>query len=311
MKLSFRPQALSGWLALRQRGDEIDAAHIERRGSRLQVSLCETYRAGGDIIGVLSRLRRDKGWRRYRCTMLLGGDQYQLHSFDAPKVPAQELKSAARWRVKDLIDYPLDDAMVDILDIPVDANARNHAVFAVSARNEVLQRTVRRCQDAGIALAAIDIPEVAQRNVSALFEEDNRGLAFLAFDESGGLLTVTFRGELYLTRRIDIPLAKLLDKDPESRAQLHERIALEVQRSLDHFDRQYSFITISRLMLAPLPAQTGLAESLAANIYLRVDLADICEALDCQGIPELSDPARQGLCLQILGAALRDEKAAV
>ena len=274
------------------------------------MSLCETYRATGDVIGSLARLRRDKGWRRYRCTMLLASDEYQLHTFDAPKVPAEELKSAARWRVKDLIDYPLDSAMVDILDIPVDANARNHAVFAVSARYDVLQRTVRRCQDAGIALAAIDIPEMAQRNISALFEEENRGLAFLAFEESGGLLTVTYRGELYLTRRIDIPLAKLLDKDAEVRAQLHERIALEVQRSLDHFDRQYSFITISRVMLAPLPADTGLAESLAANIYVRVESADIRGALDCQGIPELSDPARQGLCLQILGAALRDENAA-
>lgn len=310
MKLPFLQQRLPGWLALRQRGDEIDAAHVERRGGRIRVSLCETYRATGDIVGALSRLRRDKGWRRYRCTMLLASDEYQLHTFDAPKVPAEELKSAARWRVKDLIDYPLDAAIVEILDIPVEANARNHAVFAVSARNDVLQRMVRRYQDAGIPLTAIDVPELAQRNVSALFEEENRGLAFLAFEESGGLLTVTYRGELYLTRHIDIPLAKLLDSEPDARAALHERIALEVQRSLDHFDRQYSFITISRIVLAPLPAETGLAESLAANIYLRVETADICKAIDCAGIPELANPARQGLCLQILGAALRDERAA-
>ena len=309
MRFQFRPSRLPGWFALRQRGADFDAAYVERRGGRARVSLCETYRTQGDVTGALTRLRREHGWGRYRCTMLLGADEYQLHSFEAPKVEAGELKSAARWRVKDLIDYPLDAATIDMLDIPVDSNARNHSVFAVSARNEVVQHYVRRYQRAGIGLAALDIPEIAQRNISALFEEESRGLALLAFEETGGLLTVTFRGELYLTRRIDIPLAKLLDSDPDARAQLHERIALEVQRSLDHFDRQYSFITLSRFLLVPLPVETGLADYLASNIYVRVERADIGAALDCDRIPELADPARQGFCLQILGAALRDGEA--
>lgn len=309
MKLPFRSSRFPGWLALRQRGGELDAAYVERRGSRAHVALCETYRTPGDPTSALARLRREHDWARYRCTMLLGTDEYQLHSFDAPKVEAQELKSAARWRVKELIDYPLDAAAVDILDIPAGPNARNHLVFAVSARNEVVQRHVQRYQQAGIPLAALDIPEVAQRNISALFEEKNRGLALLAFEEQGGLLTITCGGELFLTRRIDIPLAKLIDGDADARALLHERIALEVQRSLDHFDRQFSAITLSRFMLVPLPAETGLAEFLGANIYLRVERAHIGSMLDCDRIPELSDPARQGFCLQVLGAALRDEEA--
>jgi MSHA biogenesis protein MshI len=308
MKFSFRPPRSDGWLALRQRGGEIDAARVERRGGDLRVSLCETYRTEGSVTASLTRLRREKGWRNHRCTALLGSGEYQFHNFEAPKVPPEELKSAARWRVKELIDYPLESAAVDILDIPVDANARSHSVFAVSARNEVVQRYVRSYQDAGIPLAAIDIPEIAQRNISALFEEENRGLAFLAFEETGGLLTITYRGELYLTRKIDVPLAKLLDANVEARAQLHERIALEVQRSLDHFDRQFSFITLSRVLLAPLPAETGLADHLAANIYVRVERADIGSVIDCAGIPELSGAPRQAFCLQILGAALRAEE---
>ncbi len=308
MKLSFRPERLSGWLALRQRGSEIDAAHIERRAGRLRVSLCETWRLpGGDVQPALTRLRNDKGLRRYRCTTLLAADEYQINTLDAPSVPAEELKAAARWRVKDLIDYPLETAAVGILDIPVDGTARQHSLYAVTARNEVIARYVQRYQQAGIGLEAIDIPELAQRNVAALFEEPERGLALLSFEEGGGLLTVTFRGELYLTRRIEIPLARLLAAEGAARMQLHERVTLEVQRSLDHVDRQFSFITLSRFLLAPLPQETGLADYLAANISLRLDHANIAEVLDCGGIPELSDPARQGFCLQMLGAALRDE----
>ena len=36
-----------------------------------------------------------------------------------------------------------------------------------------------------------------------------------------------------------------------------DRLVLELQRSLDHFDRQFSYITLSRLLLAPLPADLG------------------------------------------------------
>ena len=242
--------------------------------------------------------------------MVLAKDEYEFNMIEAPNVPIAERAAAARWRVKDLIDYPIENAAVDVLDIPMEEGARNHAMFAVSARNETISSWVRRFQDANLGLKAIDIPEAAQRNVASLFEVADRGLAFLSFDESGGLLTVTYRGELYLSRRIDVVPGRLSEADAEARAQLHERIALEVQRSLDHFDRQCSSITLSRFMLGPLPADTGLADYLANNIYLSVERADLATVLDCNAVPELADPVRQGFFMAVLGAAMRDEGAA-
>src|SRR5438094_770493 len=80
-----------------------------------------------------------------------------------------------------------------------------------------------------------------------------KGLAMLSFDPDGGLLTVTYRGELYLSRRIDMPLAQLTDADLERRHQSFDRITLELQRSLDNFERQFSFISVARLLLGPSP----------------------------------------------------------
>jgi MSHA biogenesis protein MshI len=307
MKFRFGKEASPGWLAIRQRGAEIDIAHVVRGGDRPRVSFCETYRGAGVPDDALAGLRREKNLRGYRCTALLARDEYEFNMIEAPNVPLAERAGAARWRIKDLIDYPLENAAIDVLDIPVEDGARSQAMFAVSARNEIISGYVRRFQDVSMGLAAIDIPEAAQRNVSALFEEPDRGLAFLAFEETGGLLTVTFRGELYLSRRIDVSLARLIGGDAVERAQLHERIALEIQRSLDHFDRQYSFITLSRFLLAPLPAETELAEYLAGNIYVRVERADLASVFDCDAVPEMAEPALQACCLQVLGAGLRDE----
>jgi MSHA biogenesis protein MshI len=225
---------------------------------------------------------------------------------DAPAVPSAELKEAVRFRVKDIIDYPFESATIDVLDIPVEEGARNHSVYAVSARNELVGRHVLRLQGAEIPLEAIDIPELAQRNVCALAEPENRGVAMLAFDHDGGLLTMTYRGELYSSRRIETTLPRLTQATPDARAQLHDRIALELQRSLDHFDRQFGFITLAKLLLGPMPDPEPLREYLASNLYVPVEAFDLAAAVDLTAIPDLRDVERQAYCLPILGAALRD-----
>ena len=50
----------------------------------------------------------------------------------------------------------------------------------------------------------------------------------LAFDETGGLLTITSDGELYLARRIDISCGQLQDANESLRQQYFDRLELEV-----------------------------------------------------------------------------------
>ena len=300
----------AGWMAVLIQSDRIDLAHVKRNGGPPQVTLCDSFRKEGSDRETLGKLRKELRIERYSCTTLLNGAEYQMHQLEAPNVPAAEVKTAVRWRVKELIDYPLESATVDVLDIPVDKDGgtRNHSVYAITARNEAIARRAQLFNQSAIPLEAIDIPELAQRNIGALFEQENRGLAMLAFDESGGLLTVTYGGELYASRRIEIPLARLTDGAPEQRAQLLERIGLELQRSLDNIDRQYSFISLARMLLAPLPVETGLADYLAQNLYVPVETLDLAQGLDVSAVPELREPLRQAQCVQMIGAALRDER---
>ena len=44
-----------------------------------------------------------------------------------------------------------------------------------------------------IPLEVVDVPELAQRNLAHLLELEGRGLALLALDERGGLLTFYLR----------------------------------------------------------------------------------------------------------------------
>ena len=151
----------------------------------------------------------------------------------------------------------------------------------------------------------MDVPALAQRNIAAVYEPEGRGVAMLGFYEDCCKLTISSGGELYLARRIEITLAQLLEADETRRADLFDRIALELQRSLDGFDRQYSYVPVAKLMLAPMPKDVGLQAYLAANIYVPVETMDLADVLDFPAVPALKSPERQAECLALIGCALR------
>jgi len=311
-KLGFpgAAQRTPGWLCINLWPDRVDVSHVVAAGkARPEVVMCESYRTEGGDIATLKRLRRELQLDSFRCTTLLQSGHYQMVQVEAPSVPKQEARSAVRWRIREMIDYPLESATVDALFIPDAGRAAGHVpqMFAVAARNDVIAATVKPFNDADIPLEAIDIPELAQRNLARLLEPEGRGLGLLAIDAGGALLTFTCGGELYQHRRIELSLASFEGATPEQRTGHYERLVLELQRSLDHFDRQFRNVAVARVMVTPVPGADDLREYLAANLDVPVALVHFSEIMDFPHIPELHEDARQAQCLQLIGAALREE----
>ncbi|MEO7495928.1 MAG: pilus assembly protein PilM [Massilia sp.] len=310
MRFFSKARKTAGLLAIAFDGEGACAARVSHaEGTRPVVHLATHFAAPQPRSAeLLSRIVKELHAGAFQCSALLSGGEYQLLAVEAPTVPAEELKTAVRWRLKDMLDFAADQATIDVLDIPVEksSNGRANTLFAVAARNTVIETRQNLFLGAGLQLSVIDIPEMAQRNISALLEPEGRGVAMLSFDADGGLLTVTYKAELYLARRIDLTLDQLLDSDYDRKHVCYDKITLELQRSLDHFERQYSFISISKLVLAPTGA-TGLDEYLSSNLYTKVETLDLAGVLDIAAVPELAAPAVQQRFFLALGAALRRE----
>jgi len=305
----FAKKRRPGWLCLNLHADRIDLSHVLVEGRpRPEILLCESFRKEGSDADTLRRLRKELNLGRYQCTTLLKTGEYQMLTVDAPNVPAAEAKNALRWSIRDLVDYPVEAAVVDGVRVPGAENAgRGAQMLAVAARSEAVGAAVKPFNDADIDLEVIDVPELAQRNLATLFEQEGRGLAMLCFDDNGALLTFTSGGELYQARRIDVSLRDFVPGADET--ERYDRMALELQRSLDHFDRQFRSVSVSRLVISPVPDGERLAEYLGANLTVPVSLLDLEQVADFPGVPELRDPLRQSQCLQMIGAALREEGA--
>jgi MSHA biogenesis protein MshI len=307
-----KKKALPGWMVVSTDTDAIRLACIDRSTpGKPKVDHWGIVKKNENDGAELERVADEYKLGRYRCATLLHPAEYQLLMVDAPNVPREELKAAIRWRVKDLLDYHIDDATMDVLDVPVDNEApgKSHYMYAVAAKNETVQAQIAQFERAKIPLQVIDIPETAQRNIAQLYETADRGVGMLTFDYAGGLFTLSFKGELYLARRLELTWSQLVGSRENQRQTYFERISVEVQRSLDHFERQYQNIAVSELLLGPLPEDIGLLAFLSSQLYLPLRQINLADALEFSG--DDMGAEKQWQLFHVLGAALRAEAIAL
>jgi len=310
----FRRQGhAQGWVAVAPTGNRARIACVVATDSgrpRVQWTL-ET--AWDQPLAALRELRSKLG--RGGATplvLLLERGRYQMLPMEAPAVPQEEWRQAARWQIKQMVDYPVETAAIDILTIPAHVTQRGQAsLIAVAAPREPMQALVNTAQEAGVSLQALDVPETALRNVSGLLEEPGRGQALLHVGGSHSTLVVTAGGELLLSRSMEVSLGQLTHADPDVRQQAFERTSLELQRTLDSFERLFSQVSLSRVLVAPAQAVEDFLAYLRELIYVPVTALDLAAAFDLSEVPEVgADPQLQSQCLAAFGAALRPRAAA-
>jgi len=301
---------LPGLTGVGLRADGVCVVRVERTAGRAPALTLVDFRPWGDQgqDKVLARVAVDYDLARSRCTTVLDANEYSLLLTEAPDVSPDELKAALRWRIKDLIDFHINDAALDVFDLPGAApGAKAREMYAVAARTEAIQKRVDLLTGVGIGLEIIDIPELAQRNLAALLPEDAAGVVMLSLKPQSGLITITRQGYIYLSRPLNLGVDTLHTADDPVR--YFDHIVLEVQRSLDYFESHFRESPVRHLVLAPLAKPIpGLIDHLRANLGVTVGVLDLAQLMDSD--VELT-PDLQARCLTTIGAALRQEEKAL
>lgn len=238
------------------------------------------------------------------CNLVLLPEQYSLLQVERPAVNSGELADAVRWRIKDFIDFPLDDAVVDVFEFPSDATRNRGAlVNVVVGRKPLIQDLIALIQDAGLSLHSIDIAELAVRNIANTIEDDQKGVVTLVLRQGHGLMTLTRNGTLYLSRRLDVDVDGLVD--PDRAETIGQQLALEVQRSLDYYESQLGQPPARRLLVATTDQADQLLHLLSRNLAVPVSSLDGTHLQN----DDLADTDNFLQCLIAAGAALRKEAA--
>lgn len=239
--------------------------------------------------------------KKARLNLVLHRTDFELLMVEPPEVPVDEMKEAIRWRVKELISFPLEEAVVDVFLLPEDAfRGRMKMAYVTVARLERIKSFVDALNRKGLDLCHIDIPEMTSRNVAALLPEEELGVAVLRFDDESGVIHIAQGRNVYLSRALTVNIDQVskLDRDEM------EFLQLEIQRSLDYYESQLGKGTINKVYFAP--NTRNLAEATAvlnSSIGAQVSLLDVRQLIQINS--EVKNKSL-GNAFSAIGAALRD-----
>lgn len=311
-KLFSKKTTVSGLLGLSVSDERVLAAHLTQGSGAdeyptLRNCSHQALDSAGQAREVLAALVDSMDINGLGCNFVLSPRDYNLYLIEAPAVEAAEMSSAVRWKIKDLLDMPAEDAVVDIFPVPEDAfQGRAKMLYAVAAQKSRIQSVIELVDKAGLKLQSIDIPELAMRNISNALLRDEHGLAFMDLRKTGSTMNLSKNGQLYLTRKINTALDSNVMHSRDWETQ-RDRLVLEIQRSLDYYESQMGQNPISQIVLAPRALDShAMAESLNSVMSVKVSVADLS---GCMNISDTVDAETQHMCLLAIGGALRNEKA--
>ncbi len=236
-----------------------------------------------------------------------------LLQVDLKGVAAEEKQDAIRWQIHELLDYPAEEAILDFIEVPIVGEENRSKSFVFVAAAEILAKRVDLIKSAGLELEAIDVPELALRNLLELFPNEPHGLCLLWLRENSGLFIVCRGGTFFFSRIINCGLQQIQQsmrplatpgQAGETIPKVDE-IVLEVQRTLDYCESNFRLLALPKILLAVCGEEPeGLCSYLDQALPAEVVSADFQQIID---FPYEIDSVLVNCCLPALGAALRGE----
>ena len=302
------------------------------------------------------------GLKGVDATIMLRSDQYQLLQIDTPNVPVEELRAAARYQVREMLQTHVDDVTIDVMRVGDDQQkgaGAGHS-FVVAATNAVVKEVLDFAASLDCLVSVIDVQETAQRNLQTALAKregspERASAALVLAQGQQALLTISANEELFYTRRFDVPEGFLtgtwgqgvavdapidgftpvqeyvpaygagdisldgdfMDVAPPSTTGYNptpadddrsQRLVLEVQRSLDVWDRTWSSLPLTGLRVYAGERSAELATWLTRQLGQAVtpmNVKPLFSGLDAFSASDLA------ICLPLLGVLLRTEDASL
>ena len=318
-----------------------------------EIKLLGVERQGEDSFEDFVRRLQGLDLKGLAASVMLRPEQYQLLQIDTPPVPPEELRSAARFQIRDMVNVHIDDITLDVMQVGDGQQKGPMHLFVVAAKNEVVREVMALADALNWTVPVIDIQETAQRNLhSALAKRDGHldraDAALVITDDRQAVLTISANEELFFTRRLDLPQGFLSmawgeghdDAAAEAASDVFtpvgeyvpdyavggvshgadysgassatgsaddervQRFVVEVQRSLDLWDRTWSSMPLAGIRVYAGERSATLANWLSRELGQTVSAMDFAEQfVGFQAMPM----ADQLVCVPLLGVLLRTE----
>lgn len=326
-------------------------AHASGAGV-FQILQIGVERQGEDGMDDFVRRLQALGLKGMTAHAMLQSEQYQWLQIDAPAVAPEELRAAARFQVREMVQSHIDDITLDVMRVGDGQQKGTAHLFVVAATKAVLRELTDLGDAMHWAMPVIDVQETAQRNLqSALAAKagtaERANAALVVVEGHQAMLTISAHEELFYTRRLELPegfmtmtwgdTAEVVASQDDGFTPVAEyvpdysvggvsagtdysavtttgggqagneqvqRFVVEVQRSLDLWDRSWSHMPLSGLAVFAGERSAEMATWLTRETGQTVTAMDVNAFFP--GLQEMpgEDRAR---CFALLGVLMRSE----
>ena len=367
MPVTFRNKPLRWPWRHRKSSDQVVVSWVGKtlafvRGRARKEGGYEIRQMGVERQGAMSdedfmRRLQSIGLKGAQVRFMLRPEQYQLLQIDAPVVAPEELRAAARYQIRDMLDVHVDDITLDIMRVGDGRQKGTPHLFVVAAANATLRQALALGQSLDWDVPVIDVQETAQRNLQTALAirnklPDRAHAALVLGDEHQAVLTISANEELFYTRRLELPAglmngswslagdertspasdytpvgeyvpdysvdgasygndysaATAEKKDQASSGSddrdKAQRFLVEVQRSLDLWDRSWSSMPLASVQVFAGEHTNELAQWLTRELGQTVAPMDV---KDLFGGFERASLIDQAVCWPLLGTLMRTE----
>jgi len=235
-----------------------------------------------------------------KCQLVLMPGQYQLLMTERLEVPMEEMAQALKWRIKGLLDYPIDDVSISVCEIPPHGiSGQKKAVFLAATQQSWLEKKIDQFGRAYMSISNVTIADMAIRNIISDKYDNGQPLACLYIDTLVSKIIIYNKHNLFLIRQLSHNI-NLNDKGAMSSAL--DNILLEVQRSYDYCVSELKLNSPSKLIVSPrVVSHKELYDYLQTNLSTPVEAIDLIPYLQ---VEESLSLERQSQLLLPIGCGL-------
>lgn len=192
----------------------------------------------------------DNDLQKTPCNCLVANDYCDIYQVERPEVEDSEMIQALTWKIKDLINYDVANAVVDSYPMPISSKNKQQQVGVVAAREAVISSYVESIKATTLELNALDIHELVRSNLEVVQHSAEQSLALLTLSAGNGLLSVYHDTDLYVSREFPIGIDQLELASSEDESTF-DALLLEIQRSVDYFESFYGIGAVTNLRVFP------------------------------------------------------------
>jgi MSHA biogenesis protein MshI len=280
--------------------DSISMVHLDTvdpSGIRILANQHIVCSSAEEKQAALQRFVQENHLETTACHTIIEIQDYKVTLIDTPAVSEAELIPSIRWMLKDVINYPPDEACIDVFPIPIPRARDNmHLLYAVVTPIKKMRLYENMVKNANLHLYSLGIPELALCNALWFFKMVNTGSLLIYLHKNLGKLMIIDNQAIHMIRNIDL-------KD-----NVIETLQLEIQRYLDYANTLFRQNLCTQFLITPNDFNIDIPQQLKSALDINTTVIPFADFFPGGA----SIPIEQQAPLLIaLGAALSKTEAGV